>query len=116
MNNLAEVKVTEPNKGRQRDMLNYNARPAIKFLHEEALANDGELEEAITIVVAGMREGSIKSDVGQELLIHLFTSFRTNDHMVDVSQMLERNPLTDSLAEVDRIHALRRRLTGTTKS
>ena len=121
MNKAAEHQSSTPmtsnRKGRVRDMPTPRQMPVLDFLVLEAANNDAELEETIVIVVAGMRDGSIKPDVGQELLIHLFASFRNNDHMHDVLAMMRDNAIEVPLAEVDRVLAVRAKLSrnGVTK-
>lgn len=96
-------------KGRARDLPTDKQLTVFTFLADEAAVNDTELENAIVITVAGMKDKSIQPEVGQELLIHLFTAFRNNDHMHDVIAMLRANSVAVPLEEVERIEALRRK-------
>ncbi len=102
-------------KGRVRDMPTPKQMPVLDFLVEEAASNDAELEEVIVIVVAGMREKTIQSEVGQELLIHLFSAFKNNDHMHDVLSMFRDGAVELPLAEIERVRTVRRKLANGAK-
>jgi hypothetical protein len=105
---LSDLPEPDAAKGRKRELLPSRLHTVIDFLRGEASANDTELEQAIAVTVTGMKDGSIRADVGRELLINLFAAFRSNDHMHDVLTLTRESALPVAVAEVDRIERLRK--------
>lgn len=95
-------------KGRKRDLLPSRLHVVIDFLRGEASSNDAELEQAIAVTATGMKDGSIRPDVGRELLVNLFAAFRNNDHMHDVLVLTRESTLDVTVAEVERVMRVRR--------
>lgn len=117
MNNVAETttKAADRRKGRVRDLPTNRQIEVLDFLVEEAASNDAELEELIVITVTGMRDGSIRPDIAQEQLVHLFATFRNNDHMHDVLGMFHDGSVDLPLTEIERVRAVRRKLANGAK-
>lgn len=94
--------------GKQRDRLPERLISLAEFMNGEAIANDDRLEEALAIVVTGMRDGSIRLDVGKDLMVTLGAVLRDNDHIHDVLLLMREANMEVAQREVERIQNKRK--------